>query len=193
MDNIQRSIGTQGSGVFNQAESLFDDLFIRKAPPLPASVKDLLVKLAPFWAILLIVLGVIGIILSSLSALFNVLGTLLSLASLSGSGVISSVLGLVQTVVGLILGGIILLFLFKSLNGLFNARAAGWRGLFQAQVVSVIYSVFAWVMGILTTVFVSSSFGLVAAIGGSILMIPVWLIFVGIGFYLLFQVKDRYL
>ena len=138
MDNIQSAIDSKGAGVFNQAELFFDDLFLKKLPPLPAQVRDILVKLAPFWAILLIAFAVIQIVFGSLAVLLGLLGTLLSIATLSGSSVISSVLGVVQSIVGLALGALILIYLARSLRGLFDRKAAGWQALFRAEVVSLI-------------------------------------------------------
>src|SRR5262245_52755544 len=115
MDNIQSAIDMKGRGIFNQAEAFFDDLFLKKLPPLPDQFRDLLVKLAPFWASLLIVFAAIWIVFGSLSVLLGFLGTVLSVVTLSGSSVISSVLGIVQSIVGLGFGAIILIYLAKSL------------------------------------------------------------------------------
>lgn len=193
MENIQKTIGAQDWRIFNQAETLFNDLFIRKAPALPEQGKDILVTLAPFWAIVLIAFGLLGIVFGSVAVLFGLFGTALSAITLSGGGVLYSVLGIIRSIVGLGLGLLILLFLVKSLSGLFNKQAAGWRFLFRAQVVSLIYGAFSWAMTILTALLSFDGFTTVAGIGLTILMLPVWAIFFALGFYLLFQVKSRYL
>ena len=192
MDNIQSAIDIKGGSLFNQAEVYFDDLFLKKLPPLPAQVRDILVKLAPFWAIVLIAFAVIQIVFGSLAVLFGLLGTLLSIATLSGSSVISSVLGVVQSIVGLALGALILMYLAKSLRGLFDQKAAGWQALFRAEMVSLAYSVFSWLMTFLISVVSFSGLGAIVGIGSSIIMLPIWLILFGLSFYLLFQIKDRY-
>src|SRR6266498_4152210 len=180
MDNIQSAIDIKGGGIFNQAELFFDDLFLKKLPPLPAQIRDLLVKLAPFWAICMIAFAVLQIVFGSLAVLLGLLGTFLSIATLSGSSVISSVLGIVESIVGLALGALILIYLAKSLRGLFNHKDVGWQALFRAEMVSLISAVSL------------SGLGAIMGIGSSIVLLPIWLILFGLGFYLLFQIKDRY-
>jgi hypothetical protein len=192
MENIQGAIDMKGAGIFNQAERLFDDLFLKKLPPLPSQIRDLLVKLAPFWAILLMIFAALQIVFGSLAVLLGLLGTALSIATLSGSSVISSVLGIVQSIVGLALGAILLIYLAKSLSGLFNQKNVGWQSLFRAEVVSLIYWVFLWLMGILISMASFSATGAIMRIGASIISLPIGLILFGLGFYLLFQIKDRY-
>ena len=192
MDNIQSAIDIKGGGVFNQAELFFDDLFLKKLPPLPAQVRELLVKLAPFWAICMIAFAVLQIIFGSLAVLLGLLGTILSIATLSGSSVISSALGIVQSIVGLALGALILIYLAKSLRGLFDHKDVGWQSLFRAKMVSLFYAVFSWLMTILISVVSLSGLGAIMGIGSSIILLPIWLILFGLGFYLLFQIKDRY-
>jgi hypothetical protein len=192
MNNIQSTIDIKGSGIFNQAELFFDDLFLKKVPPLPAQIRDLLVKLAPFWAICLIAFAALQIVFGSLAVLLGLLGTILSIATLSGSSVIGSVLGIVESIVGLALGAIILIYLAKSLRSLFNREAVGWQSLFRAEMVSLIYAAFSWVMTILISLISLRGLSAIAGIGSSIILIPVWLIFFGLGFYLLFQIKDSF-
>jgi hypothetical protein len=92
---------------------------------LPPQFRDFLVKLTPIWAICMLAFGLLQIVFGSLAVLFGLLGTFLSIAAISGSGVISSVLEIARSIVGLVLGAIILTFLVKSLSGLFNRKAAG--------------------------------------------------------------------
>jgi hypothetical protein len=192
MEKIQDHLDIKGAGIFNQAEVFFDDLFLKKLPPLPEQFRDLLVTLAPFWAIVLIVLTVLGAVIGSLVVLIGLLGTVVSLATLSGSGAISSVLSIVQTVVRLAFAAVIMLYLVKSLRGLFDHKDAGWQALFRAKVVGLGSAVFSWLMGLLISVVSVSGVGAVAAIGASIIALPIWLIFFGLSFYLLFQIKGRY-
>jgi hypothetical protein len=192
MDNIQSAIDSKGAGVFNQAELFFDDLFLKKLPPLPEQIRDLLVKLAPFWAILLIVFAVISIVFGSLSVLLSLLGAVLSIATLSGSSVISSVLGIVQAVVGMALGAVILIYLAKSLKGLFDHKNVGWQALFRAEMIWLAYAVVTGVIGALISVMSLSGMGAIVGIGSAIIAIPIQLIFFGLAFYLLFQIKAKY-
>jgi hypothetical protein len=188
MENIQSALDVKGAGIFKQVEVFFDDLFLKKLPPLPDNIRDILVKLAPFWAILLIILTVIGIVFVSLGALLSLLGTLLSIFSLSFVNVISSLLSLVNTIVGLAFGAIMLLYLAKSLNGLFTPKYAGWQSLFRAKTVGLGYVAVTWVLTILISVLSGSILG----IGATIIALPIQLVFFGLAFYLLFQIKHRY-
>ena len=192
MDNVQSAIDSKGAGVFNQAELFFDDLFLKKLPPLPEQIRDLLVKLAPFWAILLIVFAVIKIVFGSLLALLSLVGTVLSIITLSGSSVISSVLGIVQSVVEMALGAVILIYLAKAVKGLFDHNNVGWQSLFRAEMVWVAYAVFSLVIGALISVMSLSGMGAIMGIGSAIIALPILLIFFGLAFYLLFQIKARY-
>jgi len=192
MEKIQGHLDIKGEGIFKQAEVFFDDLFLKKIPPLPEQFRDLLVTLAPFWAIVLIVFTVLRAIIGSLVVLLGLLGTVVSLATLSGSGAISNVLAIVQTVVGLAFAAVILLYLAKSLRGLFDHKDAGWQALFRAKVVGLGYAVFAWLMGLLISVVSFSGLGTIFGLGATIIALPIQLIFFGLAFYLLFQIKDRY-
>jgi hypothetical protein len=192
MEKIQGQLDIKGEGIFNQAEVFFDDLFLKKIPPLPEQFRDLLVTLAPFWAIVLIVIIVLRAVIGSLVVLLGLLGTVDSLATLSGSGAISNVLVIVQTVVGLAFAAVILLYLVKSLRGLFDHKDAGWQALFRAKVVGLGSLVFAWLIGLLISVVSASGLGAIVGIGSSIIFLPILLIFVGLSFYLLFQIKGRY-
>lgn len=192
MENIQSAIDVKGAGIFKQVELFFDDLFLKKLPPLPDNVRDILVKLAPFWAILLIVFAALRIVFGSLFVLLGLLGAVLSIATLSGSSVISSVLGIVQTVVGLAFGAVILLYLAKSLKGLFDQKDVGWQFLYRAEVVWLAFAVFSWLMTILISVVSLSGLGTIMGIGATIIALPIQLIFFGLAYYLLFQIKHRY-
>jgi hypothetical protein len=192
MENIQSAIDMKGGSLFNQAEAFCDDLFLKKLPPLPEQFRDLLFKLAPFWAILMIVLAALSILFSSLSALFTAFGAVLSIATLSGSSLISSILSLVQTIIGLGLGAVILLYLAKSLKGLFKPVYVGWQSLFRAEAVWVAYSVIAWLFGLLILV-ASSGFGAILGAFFTIISLAIQLIIFGVSFYLLFQIKNKYL
>jgi hypothetical protein len=192
VDNIHSTIDSRSVGIFSQSEQFFDDLFLKKVPPLSAQIRELLAKLAPFWAICLLVFAVLQIVFGSLAVLIGLLGTFLSIATLSGSGAISSVLGIFQSIVGLALGAVILIYLAKSIRGLFNYKAAGWQALFRAELVWLIYAAFSWVMTILISITSLNGLGAIAGIGSSIVALPVWLIIFGVSFYLLFQIKGRY-
>jgi hypothetical protein len=192
MEKIQGHLDIKGEGVFNQAEVFFGDLFLKKAPPLPEQFRNLLVTLAPFWAIVLIIFAVLRAVIGSLIVLWELFRTVVSIATLSGSSAIGSALGIVQAVGGLAFAAVMLLYLAKSLRGLFDHKDSGWQALFRANVVGLGYLVFGWLMGLLISVMSFSGVGAIIGVGGTIIALPIILIFVGLAFYLLFQIKDRY-
>src|SRR5262245_29135859 len=92
MNNIQSTIDSKGAGPFTQAELFFADLFIGKLPPLSEQIRDVLVKIAPYWAICLIAFGLLRIIFGSLAVLLGLLTTALSIVTLSETHVLGSVM-----------------------------------------------------------------------------------------------------
>ncbi len=99
----------------NQIEKALSDLFA-KLPNLPANIRELLVKVAPYFAILGVVLG-----LPAVLALLG-LGSLAAQLSMGSMWVTSSAVGIS---VVFIIGGIVLQAL--SIPGLFARKVAGWR------------------------------------------------------------------
>ena len=56
----------------DQLDKVLSEYLVKKAPALPQEIKDLLVKLAPFFAILVVVLGLPAILtVFGLGALFT--------------------------------------------------------------------------------------------------------------------------
>jgi hypothetical protein len=68
----------------------------------------------------------------------------------------------------------------------------GWQSLFRAEMVWVAYAVFSVVIGALVSVMSLSGMGAIMGIGAAIITLPIQLIFFGLAFYLLFQIKYRY-
>ena len=58
--------------------------------------------------------------------------------------------------------------------------------------VYVVYAVFSVVVGALISVMSLSGMPAIMGIGSAIIALPIQLIFFGLGFYLLFQIKYRY-
>jgi hypothetical protein len=78
------------------------------------------------------------------------------------------------------------------LKGLFDQKDVGWQSLFRAEVVWVAYAVFTWLIGLLIAVISLSGSGTIMGIAAMIIALPIQLIFFGLAFYLLFQIKHRY-
>ncbi|OGH02827.1 MAG: hypothetical protein A2798_00110 [Candidatus Levybacteria bacterium RIFCSPHIGHO2_01_FULL_37_17] len=139
-----------------------------KAPSLPAGVKDFIVMVAPWVAVILGVLSVLGFAVSLLG--FGALGVLAPLAgsaatvSLAGFGLITTVLGLAS--------GVLLLLAFRPLQ---KRALSGWNLMFWVLVLGLIST------AVGNTLFYFSVVGLVMAV--------VWFL---IELYFLFQVKSSY-
>lgn len=96
-----------------------------KLPSLPVNVKDVLVKIAPWLALVFGILGVLG----SLAAT----GILTALSPLTATG------GIVGAVLALV-GSVLMLMAYPGLR---DRKMAGWRRSFYSQLVSVVSSVVA--------------------------------------------------
>lgn len=111
-----------------QMESWFS-----KLPPLPKGATDVIVKIAPWLALIFGILGVLASIAATgiMTALspFMVLGGGLGVAT---GGIVGAVLALVSSVLMLV-----------AFPGLRDRKMAGWRYSFWSEAVSVISSVIA--------------------------------------------------
>ena len=136
-----------------------------KLPALPANVREVLVKIAPWFALIFGVLGILG----GLMGLMALLGASAMVASMGVPMAMDpslgyySVLGIVALVIGLVSSALMLL----AYPGLKAGKMAGWRYLFYSEVVSLLASVV--------------TLNLVGLVIGAL-----------IGFYLLFQIKSHY-
>jgi hypothetical protein len=138
-----------------------------KAPELPTGVKDFIVMVAPWAALILGVLSVLGFAVSLLG--LGALGVLAPLAG--GTAVDFAGIGLITTVLGLA-SGVLLLLAFRPLQ---RRQLRGWNLLFWVLVVGLVSS------AIVNTLFYLSLGGLAVAL--------VWFL---IELYFLFQVKSYY-
>ncbi len=193
MENIERTVTTQAGPLFRQVEEFCEDVFLRKAPPLPDKAKDLLVAVIPFLAILSLIVTAFSVVLWPLLALLGVLATFLSALTLSGSGVAGSLIGIVESLVNLLLGIVILYYLATSLSGLFNRRLSGWYKLFRADVLSVVSLVLSLGFGILGAIFSGQGFSTVFSIGASLMGGAFSALIMALIFYFSFQIRDKYL
>lgn len=138
-----------------------------KAPELPAGVKDFIVMVAPWVALILGVLSVLGFAISLLG-----LGALGVLAPLAGTTTISFAgIGLITTVLALV-SGVLLLLAFRPLQ---RKQLRGWNLLFWVLVVGLLSS------AVVNTLFYFSLSGIAVSL--------VWFL---IQLYFLFQVKSYY-
>jgi hypothetical protein len=130
-------------------EAELEPIFTKQLPPFPDNIKDLFVKIAPFLAIIGVVFGVLGV---GISALFSPL--------MWFAGSIIYGLGMIFLLVMVVLEGL-------AIPGLFAQKKDGWKYMYYAQFVGVIYNL---CMGHWLS-------GLIGAF---------------IGFWILFQIKEKY-
>lgn len=117
-----------------QLEDTLELYLVKKAPfQLPANVKEIIVKLAPWFSILTIVITLPGIL------------AVLGLSALGGA--ITSILGPLATAqyassvtLSIIVLALSVILELLALPGLFGRKEGGWRMLFYATLVSLVSS-----------------------------------------------------
>ncbi|MDP3941179.1 MAG: hypothetical protein Q8Q49_02615 [bacterium] len=110
-------------------EDTLELYFGKKAPALPANIKEVLVKIAPYLAILSAIITVPAILL-----LFGLGGLATTLAPTGGVQVVSQVPLMWVSI--LLLVPVVLLDVM-SIPGLFKRSLQGWTFLFWAQLISL--------------------------------------------------------
>lgn len=125
MSNQQTNL----KGSFNQLESTLDLYFVKKAPALPANIKELIVKFGPYLVLLSIIV--------SLPAILTLLGLgafLMPFGYGAGAGY-----GLNYTIsILFLLVNVVMMAL--ALPGLFKRTLSSWRLLFYASLLSIVSS-----------------------------------------------------
>lgn len=112
----------------DQLDKVLSDYLVKKAPALPKDIKELLVKIAPFFAILAVVFGLPAILaVFGLGALFTPFAWVAG--ARTGMYWLFWAIGLVQ----IILAGM-------SIKPLFARAGHGWRLMYYSQLVSIISS-----------------------------------------------------
>ena len=130
-------------------EKELEPIFTKQLPAFPDNIKDLFVKIAPFLAIIGVVFGVLGVGITAILSPF---------AWFSGS--IAYGIGMIFLLIMVVLEAL-------SIPGLFAQKIVGWKYMYYAQFVSIIYSLCMgnWISGIIGAF---------------------------IGFWILFQIKEKY-
>ena len=130
-------------------EKELEPIFTKQLPAFPDNIKDLFVKIAPFLAIIGVIIGVSGV---GFLALFS------PFAWFSGSLIYG--IGMIFLLLMVILDAL-------AIPGLFAQKMAGWKYMYYAQFLNLIYSFCMgnWISGLLGAF---------------------------IGFWILFQIKEKY-
>lgn len=164
------------SGPLAPLEKSLDDVFGSKAQyQLPANIKDLLVKLAPWLALLSGILGILGAIgLWSAAHMVNEMTSFYGAYSPAYTQAVNQMNAVfwIALIMDLIFSGLALL----AFPGLKARKKVGWNLMFYSTLLSIVYSI---VSGFYYNTGIVSS--LIGAVIGAV-----------IGFYILFQVRSRY-
>lgn len=114
-----------------QLETTIDG-YVAKAPQLPANIREILVKIAPYLTILSVVLS-----LPAILALIGLGGLATMLSPLGG---MSSMAAVPTMWVGIIMLIPVVILEAMAIPGLFSRSASAWKYLFWAQLISIVSS-----------------------------------------------------
>jgi hypothetical protein len=106
-------------------EKELEPIFTKSLPAFPEEIKELLVKIAPY-------LAIVGVIFGGIAILFGGLATILTLFSFSGAGIWLG-LSMIFLIVVVALEGL-------SIPGLMNRKRQGWKFSYYAVLVSAVQS-----------------------------------------------------
>lgn len=133
--------GTDFKGVFGKLEVTLDEYLGKKAPQLPGSWKEIIVKFAPYLAILGVVMGVPGI-LALLGA-----GTILAPLGLVGGMMTGRPLLGFGYIVSIVFLGIMILLEGLAIPGLFSKSKKAWTYLYWSALVGVVQNIISFNVG----------------------------------------------
>jgi hypothetical protein len=119
-----------------QLESQLAPFFTKQLPSLPENIKDLLVKLAPYFAI-------IGVIIS-LPAILAVLGLGTIAAPFAALGGVSSFTNFSLSIIFVIINTVIMAM---AIPGLFARTYKGWQLMFIGTIISAVSSLLSMNLG----------------------------------------------
>jgi len=132
-----------------QIETTLEDYLVKKAPALPTNIKEIIVKIAPY-------LAIVGVVISlpAVLALLGLTGLVAVFSPLGGAAGVSSGFG--YTLSTIILIAVIVLEAL-SIPGLMGRKKTGWDYSFYSVMVSAVSSVFSGAI-------VSAVFGLLVGL-----------------------------
>lgn len=113
----------------NQLETTLEEYFGKKAPQLPANIREIIVKVSPYLAILSILITVPALLL-----LFGLGGVATMVAPVGGMESVASLPTMWISIIMLIPAAILNAL---SIKGLMARKIDGWRYAFWAQLVGV--------------------------------------------------------
>ncbi len=134
--------GTDLKGAFGKLEVTLDEYLVEKAPfQLPKNVKEIIVKFAPYLAILGVVMGIPGVLAllgaGTILAPLGVAGGIMTGRPFLGFGFIVSVVFL----------GLMILLEGLAIPGLFARSKKGWNFLYWGALVGIVQNVISFNIG----------------------------------------------
>lgn len=114
----------------NQLESTLEEYLVKKAPALPANIKDIIVQLAPWITLILAIM-----FLPLLTAALGLGAIFMPIGLLGGVSYGVSFLALIPAAVAFILQ-------VMAIPGLFKRARSAWKLLFYATLISALTSIF---------------------------------------------------
>ncbi len=133
--------GTNFGSMFGKLEVTLEEYLVKKAPSLPKAWKELIVKFAPYLAILGVVLGIPGFLallgVGTFLAPLGLVGGMMTGRPFLGFGYLVSVLFL----------GVMILLEGLAIPGLFSRSKKGWTYLYWGALVGVVQNIVTFNVG----------------------------------------------
>ena|SRR3989339_442651 len=133
--------GTDFKGMFGKLEVTLDEYLGKKAPALPKEWKEVLVKFAPYLAIIGVVMGIPGVLallgMGTILAPLGLVGGMMTGRPFLGFGYIVSVLFL----------GVMILLEGLAIPGLFSRSKKAWTYLYWSALVGVVQNIVSFNVG----------------------------------------------
>lgn len=169
------------SSVISKIESELNNVFVKKAPPLPEGGKKFIVQWAPIITLIIGVLSLLSALslwrwASATSGFVNYAKDLCRTYAVDGCSTVSSSRWSVMIWLSIFIIIVQAVLYIAAYSALSAHKKSGWDKLFYASLISVAYAVV-------------SLFSAYSGVGGFVGS----LIGAAIGFYLLFQVRNSYL
>ncbi len=133
---------TDLKGSFNKIEALCDEYLVKKAPyTLPTNVKEILVKLSPYFAIIGVVFGIPSILaLFGLGTFLVPMGTIGGLVSGRPFLGFGYILATVILAVNIVIEAI-------AIPGLFSRSKKAWRLMYYASLINIVHELITFNLG----------------------------------------------
>ena len=134
--------GTDFKGTFGKLEVILEEYLVEKVPfQLPKNVKEIIVKFAPYLAIIGVVMGIPGVLAllgaGTILAPLGLVGGIMTGRPFLGFGYIVSVVFL----------GVMILLEGLAIPGLFSRSKKGWTYLYWSALVGVLQNIISFNVG----------------------------------------------